>query len=91
MSTKRSGGTAKNLRDSKPKFLGVKRGDGEAVKTGQVIVRQRGTKILAGKNVRLGSDHTIFAEVSGTVAFKTVRKTRFDGTVVSRKSVEVVA
>lgn len=90
MSTKKSGGTAKNLSDSQPKYLGVKRGDGQIVKTGQVIVRQRGTKIEAGKNVKVGSDHTLFAMKDGKVAFKTVRKTRFDGQVVSKKAVDVV-
>lgn len=91
MSTKKSGGTAKNLSDSQPKYLGVKKGDGQSVKIGQIIVRQRGTKIEAGKNVRVGNDHTLFAMRDGKVAFKTVRKTRFDGRTVSKKTVEVVA
>ncbi len=90
MSTKKAGGTAKNLTDSQPKFLGVKRGDGQVVKTGQIIVRQRGTKIEAGKNVKVGSDHTLFAAKDGKVAFKTIRKTRFDGQVVSKKAVDVI-
>jgi large subunit ribosomal protein L27 len=89
MSTKKAGGTAKNLSDSKPKYLGVKRGDGQDIKTGQIIVRQRGTKIEAGKNVRVGSDHTLFAVRDGKVAFKTLQKTRFDGKIVLKKSVEV--
>ena len=91
MSTKRAGGTAKNLRDSKPKYLGVKRADGQKIKTGQVIVRQRGTKIEAGKNVKVGKDHTLFAAADGTVAFKTVRKTRFNGKTTSKKQANVVA
>lgn len=90
MSTKKAGGTAKNLRDSQPKYLGVKKGDGQSVKTGQIIVRQRGTKIEAGKNVRAGSDHTLFALRDGKVTFKTARKTRFNGQVISKKTVEVV-
>lgn len=90
MSTKKAGGTAKNLRDSQPKYLGVKKGDGQVVKTGQIIVRQRGTKIQAGKNVRAGSDHTLFAMLDGKVAFRTTRKTRFDGQTVSKKMVDVV-
>ncbi len=89
MATKKSGGTAKNLRDSKPKYLGVKRGDGQAVKLGQVIVRQRGTKIEPGKNVRAGKDHTLFAMIDGKVAFRDSRKTRFDGRTVSKKTVDV--
>lgn len=90
MSTKKAGGTAKNLSDSKPKYLGVKRGDGQSVKTGQIIVRQRGTKIEAGKNVKVGVDHTLFAVSNGKVAFRTIQKTRFDGKVVSKKAVDVV-
>jgi len=91
MSTKKSGGTSRNLRDSQPKYLGVKRGDGQLIKTGQVIVRQRGTKIEAGKNVKVGSDHTLFATREGKVAFRTMRKTRFDGKIVSKKAVDVIA
>jgi large subunit ribosomal protein L27 len=91
MSTKKAGGTAKNLTDSKPKYLGVKKADGQFVKTGQIIVRQRGTKIEAGKNVKVGTDHTLFAMKEGKVSFKNIRKTRFDGKVVSKKTVEVVA
>ncbi|MAZ56211.1 50S ribosomal protein L27 [bacterium] len=90
MSTKRSGGSSKNLRDSQPKFLGVKRGDGQIVKNGEVIVRQRGTKIEAGKNVKVGNDHTLYAVRGGTVSFKNKRKTRFDGSTVTKKVVDVV-
>lgn len=90
MATKKSGGTAKNLRDSQPKYLGVKRGDGSTVKTGEVIVRQRGTKIEAGQNVLVGRDHTLFAAANGKVAFRNSRKTRFDGQTVSKKTVDVI-
>lgn len=91
MATKKSGGTAKNLRDSQPKYLGVKRGDGQAVRLGEVIVRQRGTKIEAGRNVRVGKDHTLYASASGKVSFRVARKVRFDGKAVSKKTVDVVA
>ena len=91
MSQKKAGGSSKNLRDSQPKYLGVKRGDGQSVKTGEVIVRQRGTKIEAGENVRVGRDHTLFATTEGKVTFKTIRKKRFDGKVQNKKSVAVVA
>lgn len=91
MATKKSAGTAKNLRDSQPKYLGVKRGDGQAVSIGQVIVRQRGTKIEPGKNVKAGRDHTIFAMQDGKVSFRESRKVRFDGQVVTKKTVDVVA
>lgn len=90
MATKKAGGTAKNLRDSNPKYLGVKRTHGDTVRIGEIIVRQRGTKILPGKNVDAGRDHTIFALANGKVAFRTVRKTNFDGQTLHRKSVDVV-
>ncbi len=79
MATKKAGGTAKNLRDSNPKYLGVKINHGEMAMTGQVIVRQRGTKVMAGKNVGVGRDHTLFALKDGTVEFKDKRKGNFDG------------
>ncbi len=91
MATKKAGGTAKNLRDSNPQYLGVKRADGQKVTTGQIIVRQRGTKIEAGKNVAVGTDHTLFASRDGKVAFRTMRKTRFDGRIVVKKAVDVIA
>jgi large subunit ribosomal protein L27 len=91
MATKKAGGSAKNLRDSNPKYLGVKRADGTAVKTGEIIVRQRGTKIEAGKNVRVGKDHTLFAMASGTVAFRSTRKLKFNGRRLLKKVVDVVA
>ncbi len=90
MATKKSAGSAKNLKDSQPKYLGVKRTDGQVVKTGQIIIRQRGSKIEAGKNVKMGKDHTIFAMVDGVVAFRNMRKTRFDGHRVEKKAVDVV-
>jgi len=90
MSTKKAGGTAKNLRDSNPQYLGVKRSDGQKVKLGQIIVRQRGTKIEAGKNVAVGTDHTLFASCDGKVVFRTMRKTRFDGQVLVKKAVDVI-
>lgn len=90
MSQKKGGGSTKNLRDSNPKYLGVKRNSGETIKTGQIIVRQRGTKIEAGKNVKVGKDHTLFAMTDGVVNFRTARKKRFDGNIVSKKTVDVV-
>ncbi len=90
MATKKQGGTAKNLTDSNPQYLGVKRADGQVVKTGEVIVRQRGTKIEAGKNVGIGKDHTLFATKGGKVSFGTMRKTNFDGQMKTKKRVSVV-
>ncbi|NCN52235.1 50S ribosomal protein L27 [Candidatus Parcubacteria bacterium] len=91
MAHKKAGGSAKNLRDSQPKYLGVKRADGQTVKTGEIIVRQRGTKIEAGKNVQVGKDHTLFAMQPGVVSFRNTRKTRFDGRTVGKKMVDVLA
>ena len=90
MAHTKAGGTAKNLRDSNPKYLGVKRADGTTVAVGEIIVRQRGTKIMPGKHIGIGKDHTLFAEVAGMVKFSTKRKTNFDGRRVIRSKVEVV-
>lgn len=90
MSTKKAGGSSKNLRDSQAKYLGVKRADGQAVKTGQIIVRQRGTKIEPGKHVNVGKDHTLFAMIDGVVSFRNMRKTRFNGSTVTKTAVDVV-
>lgn len=90
MAHRKAGGSAKNLNDSQPKYLGVKRADGMAVKTGEVLVRQRGTKIEAGKNVKVGRDHTLFATCDGMVSFRSARKTRFNGKTVQKKTVDVV-
>ena len=89
MAHTKAGGTTKNLRDSNPKYLGVKLADGAKAKPGMVIVRQRGTKIEAGKNVKVGKDHTLFAVAEGTVSFRTRRKTNFDGRTVSKKVADV--
>lgn len=89
MSTKKSGGSTKNNRDSQPKYLGTKLHDGQKVGTGMIIVRQRGTRIVPGANVKVGKDHTLYSVKDGKVAFKTVRKTRFDGKMVTRKMVSV--
>lgn len=89
MATKKAAGTAKNLTDSNPKFLGVKLSDGEKAKIGDIIVRQRGTRVMAGKNVGVGKDHTLFALKAGTVEFGQKRKVNFDGTKTVRKIVNV--
>lgn len=91
MAHRKAGGTAKNLRDSQPKYLGVKLSDGQTAKTGSVLVRQRGTKILAGTNVGIGKDHTLFAIADGIVKFSEKRKTRFDGQNKKYKIVNVVS
>ena len=70
MAHRKAGGTAKNLRDSQPKYLGIKLADGQKAQPGSIIVRQRGTVILAGTNVSTGKDHTLFATAPGRVVFK---------------------
>lgn len=91
MATKKAGGTAKNLRDSNPKYLGVKLYQGERAKVGSIIVRQRGTRVLAGANVGMGKDHTLFALKAGTVEFADKRRTHFDGSKSKKKIVSVKA
>lgn len=78
MAHKKAGGSSRNGRDSAGRRLGVKRFGGEQVLAGNIIVRQRGTKYQAGPNVGMGRDHTLFALVSGEVAFHRNRR----GTVV---------
>lgn len=90
MAHRKAGGTARNLRDSNPKYLGTKLYDGQTAQPGSVIIRQRGTRILAGKNVQVGVDHTLFAVKAGTIKFTTKRKMKFDGTVTNKKVVNVI-
>ena len=71
---KKGVGSTKNGRDSESKRLGVKRGDGQVVLSGNILVRQRGTKIHPGINVKKGSDDTLFAVVDGKVKFERVGK-----------------
>ena len=76
MAHKTGGGSTRNGRDSESKRLGVKKFGGEWVRSGNIIVRQRGTKIKPGLNVGLGRDHTIFSTIDGTVQFETIRNGR---------------
>ena len=89
MAHKKAGGSAKNLRDSNPKYLGTKLYAGESAKAGSIIIRQRGTKILPGKNVGLGNDHTLFALKAGIVSFRKKRKIHFNGKSIIKKVVDV--
>ena len=70
MATKKAGGSSRNGRDSAGRRLGVKKFGGEKVIPGNIIVRQRGTKVSPGSNVGIGKDHTIFAKIVGKVNFK---------------------
>ena len=81
MAHKKAMGSSKNLRDSNPQFLGTKVGDGQTVKPGIILVRQRGTKIIPGLNVRKGKDDTLYAIAQGIVRFAKKKRTRFDGTL----------
>jgi large subunit ribosomal protein L27 len=90
MASKKAGGSAKNLTDSNPQYLGVKLYDGEQAQTGAIIVRQRGTKIVPGKNVKVGKDHSLFATKGGRVMFDSVRKKNFDGTTSRVKRVSIL-
>lgn len=76
MAHKKAGGSSRNGRDSAGQRLGVKIFGGQSVKAGNILVRQRGTKVHVGKNVGLGKDHTLFALIDGVVAYETVGKTR---------------
>jgi len=89
MAHKKAAGSSKNGRDSNSRRLGVKLTDGEAAKIGQIILRQKGRDTLAGANVGVGKDHTLFALADGTVEFKTKRKNNFDGTITRRSIVNV--
>lgn len=73
MAHKKGLGSSRNGRDSNPKMLGVKKFAGEAIRTGQIIARQRGTKLLPGAHVGVGRDHTLFALADGTLVFEQVR------------------
>ncbi|MDD3655393.1 MAG: 50S ribosomal protein L27 [Atribacterota bacterium] len=83
MAHKKGQGSAKNGRDSISKRLGVKRYDGQFVRSGNIIVRQRGTRILPGKNVGRGKDDTLFALIDGYVTFRTTGKKRKQVTIVT--------
>lgn len=71
MSKKKQAGKLKQQKRPQPKYLGVKVSDGQKVNIGSILVRQRGTKLVAGENVRVGRDHTLFSMKEGIVKFKT--------------------
>ncbi|MFC1978494.1 50S ribosomal protein L27 [Chloroflexota bacterium] len=76
MAHKKGGGSSRLGRDSNAKRLGVKRYDGQAVRAGTIIVRQRGTRIKQGNNVGVGRDHTLYALIDGKIKFESASKTR---------------
>lgn len=83
MAQKKAGGSSRNGRDSAGRRLGVKKFGGETVLAGNILVRQRGTKIYPGVNVGMGRDHTLFALVPGQVAFKNGHNKRSEIFVIS--------
>lgn len=81
--------TARISKDSRAKRLGIKASDGQLVKAGEIIVRQRGTKFIPGENVKKGKDDTLFAVKAGKVQFETRNKVGYDGKRKKRKIVTV--
>ena len=85
MAHKKGGGSTKNGRDSIGKRLGAKRADGQFVEAGNILVRQRGTKIHPGTNVGIGKDDTLFAKVSGVLKFERLGKAKTKASVYEEK------
>ncbi len=90
MAHKKAGGSSSNGRDSAGKRLGVKLSDGQYAKSGSIIIRQRGTKVHPGQNVRKGKDDTLFSTITGLVKFSTKKVMKFNNRLVSTKFVSVV-
>src|SRR3989344_2905550 len=88
--TKSTGSTALG-RDSRPKYLGVKLSAGQPAQPGSIIIRQRGSKFLAGKNVKQGKDYTLYSVAKGIVKFATKKIKHFDGSRRIAKVVNVVS
>ena len=88
MAHTKSGGSTKLGRDSRSKRLGVKVNDNEPIRAGQIIIRQRGSHYIEGKNVGHGADDTLYAKKAGVVKFTSGKKTRFDGT---RRYIKIVS
>lgn len=89
MAHKKAGGTTKNGRDSNPKYLGIKITPGATASEGAVLVRQRGTEVLPGRNVGMGRDHTLFALKAGIVTMASKRKKHFDGRTMHKKVLSI--
>jgi large subunit ribosomal protein L27 len=91
MAHKKAQGSTSNGRDSISKRLGLKKTDGQAVKAGQILIRQRGTKYRAGDNVRIGKDDTLYAATAGVVKFSKKNMRNFHGALHRKTFVHVVA
>ncbi len=85
MAKKKGQGSVKNGRDSNPKYLGIKKYDGEFCKAGNIIVRQRGTQYLAGNNMGMGKDHTLFTLIEGYIKFERAGKDKKQVSVYAEK------
>jgi len=79
MATSKGAGASRLGRDSQPKYLGIKISSGEIAKPGMIIIKQRGTKFLPGKNVKKGADDTLYSMKEGRVSFRAKKITKFDG------------
>jgi len=90
MAHKKAGGSTALGRDSQSKRLGVKRYEGQYVKAGNIIVRQRGTKIRAGQNVMVGKDHTLFAIIDGLVKFSQKKIKKYNSDLIKTRFVHVL-
>ena len=88
MAHKKAGGSSRNGRDSAGRRLGVKTFGGEAVIAGNIIIRQRGTQVHPGTGVGIGRDHTIFAKIAGTVAFRGTKGNKQTVSVLPMKAAE---
>lgn len=91
MAHKKAGGSTKNNRDSNPKYLGIKINHGQKASAGAVLVRQRGTDIIPGKNVGMGKDHTLFALKSGKVLISKKRAISLNNSIKIKKVVNISA
>jgi len=91
MSHKKAGGSTHLGRDSNAQRLGVKMHDGQAIKKGMIIIRQRGTRFHPGENVKKGKDDTLFSVADGKIKFSQHKRRRFDGSLKMAKFVSVVA
>lgn len=90
MAHKAAGSSTALGRESQSKRLGIKRFGGQTIRAGEIIVRQRGTKYQPGKNVRLGTDDTIYSAISGKVFFRHKKIMRFTGALARKTVVDVV-
>lgn len=90
MAHKKAAGSAKNLRDSQPKYRGVKLFGGQKALAGNIVIRQKGSQYVAGQNTYLGADFTIHAKIDGVVSFKKKNFKRFDGRTYLKTVVEIV-